>query len=125
LPQEEAVPEDEDIGVSMGLAWHRVFLYEFTREVAGETETVRLTSHEEDVELDGVTYAAARIDHGSIARGIALDRDSTEITAALADVYLLADMAALRSEAPVRVTIREASITRIRQFSDDFNDSFQ
>jgi len=125
VPPEEAVPSDEEIGFTLGAVWHRVWLYEFARTVAGVAEVERLTSHEEDIELDGVTYTAARVDHGAIVRGIALDRDEVEIRGSLADLSLLRDVAALRSEAPVAVRIYEASITRLRQFTSDFDTAFQ
>jgi hypothetical protein len=126
VPVEEAVPEDEEIGFSLGNAWHRVWLYEFSRTVAGVTEVERVTSHEEDIELDGVTYTAARVDHGAIVRGIALDRDEVEIRGSLEDLAMVRDLAAVRSEATVKVRILEASITRLRQFSADFEpDAFQ
>lgn len=123
VPAEEAVPGDEEIGFSLGAAWHRVWLYEFSRTVAGVTEIERLTSHEDDIELEGVTYTAARVDHGAIVRGIALDRDEVEIRGALEDLDMLRDMAALRSEAPIRVRILEASITRLRQFDNSYSEA--
>lgn len=126
VPPEEAPPGDEEIGFGLGLCWHRVWLYEFSRTVGGETEVERFTSHEEDIELDGQTYSAARVDHGAITQGLALDRDEVEIRGAVEDLGMLRDLAALRSEAPVRVRILEASISRLRQFSDDFStDDFQ
>jgi hypothetical protein len=126
VPAEEAVASDEEIGFSLGNAWHRVWLYEFSRTVAGVVEVERLTSHEEDIELDGVRYTAARVDHGAIVRGLALDRDEVEIRGSLEDLGMVRDLAAVRSEAPVRIRILEASITRLRQFSADFEpDAFQ
>jgi hypothetical protein len=126
VPAEASVPADEEIGFTLGAAWHRVWLYEFSRTVAGVVEVERLTSHEEDIELDGVIYTAARVDHGAIVLGIALDRDEVEIRGSLEDLDMIRDLAALRSEAPVRVRILEASITRLRQFSADFEpDAFQ
>jgi hypothetical protein len=88
-------------------------------------EVERLTSHEEDIELDGVIYTAARVDHGAIVRGTALDRDEVEIRGAVEDLGMVRDLAAIRSEAPVRLRILEASITRLRQFSEDFHHAFQ
>lgn len=123
---EEYVPADgEELGITLGQIWHRIYLYEITERVGGFEAVDRLTSHEEDVEADGVFYSSARITHGNIRQGVALDLDEADLTVDLGASDIIARTVRLRSRGPVHVTIKEASVTRLRQFSDDFEASFQ
>jgi len=121
LPPEYVPAPGEVLGVTLGLSWHRVFLYEIT---AGST-VERWTSHETDVEMEGDVWTAAQIEHGDIARGLALDRDRVTVTVALGASPLLKALALRQSAAPVRVRIIEASVTRIPQFGEEFGEDFQ
>jgi hypothetical protein len=125
LPDEYTPAADEELGLTLGQLWHRVFLYEITKRV-GQTNVVeRLTSHEEDIELDGYTYTAAKIDHGAMRQGVALDRDSVDVRFFLGASPTLQDAARLRSNGPIKIVIKEASITQLPEFTDEYTEDFQ
>ena len=73
----------------------------------------RFTSYERDLEVDGNTYLAARIEHGPIRQGVVLDRDEVELRAVPDEGdtgHPLVAMAALASDWPVSVTVRYADL---------------
>lgn len=122
VPEEYTPAADEDLGISLGLVPHKVFLYEITKTV-GDAEVIeRLTSHEDDVELDGVTYTAAKVTHGSIRQGIALERDQVELTIHATASQILKEAATLKSNGPVKLVILESYVTRVREFGDDYSE---
>lgn len=121
VPEEYTPAADEDLGISLGLVPHKVFLYEITKTVGDVDVIERLTSHEDDVELDGVTYTAAKVTHGSIRQGIALERDQVELTIHATASQILKEAATLKSNGPVKLVIRESYVTRVREFGDDYS----
>jgi hypothetical protein len=121
VPEEYTPAADEDLGITLGLVPHKVFLYEITKTV-GDVEVIeRITSHEDDVDLDGVTYTAAKVTHGSIRQGIALERDQVELTIHATASQILKEAATLKSNGPVKLVIRESYVTRVREFGDDYS----
>jgi len=117
LPAEYAPATGETIGETLGQLTQRCYLYEFTHDLGGETITDRYTSYETDVTLGDDIYAAARIEHGDIQQGIALEQDAVQVTAflrssagdsaAVCSPLLL--FATLKMEAPLKLTIRQGS----------------
>lgn len=79
VPEEVAIPADETLGTTIGELPVRVYLYEFIKTLAGVPYTNRYTSYEVDLAYDGYAYAAAKVSHGTIRRGMYLDRDETTI----------------------------------------------
>lgn len=110
LPAEYAPASGETIGETLGQLTQRCYLYEFTRDLGGETITDRYTSYEADVTLGDDTYAAAKIEHGDIQQGIALEQDAVQVTAFMAPLSALLLFATLKMEAPLKLTIRQADV---------------
>jgi uncharacterized phage protein (TIGR02218 family) len=122
LPAEYAPATGETIGDTLGqlggpTGQVRCYLYEFTRDLGGETITDRYTSYEVDVTLGEDTYAAAQIEHGDILQGIALEQDAVQVTGGAAfqppsvpPVSPLLLFATLKMEAPLKLTIRQADV---------------
>jgi len=120
LPAEYVPASGETIGETLGqlggpTGQVRCYLYEFTRDLGGETITDRYTSYEVDVILGEDTYAAAQIEHGDILQGIALEQDAVQVTASSSSsgtgvppVSPLLLFATLKMEAPLKLTIRQA-----------------
>lgn len=121
LPDEYNPVEGETLGQTLGLLWHRVFLYEVTYQLEGGEVVERFTSHEEDVSLDGVLYTAARISHGATRQGVALDRDVLDVTLDSRESTLIRDAATLRCNAPLKIVVRVASISRFREFDASYD----
>ena len=119
LPQEIAAT-GEEVGLTAGEVWPPVWLYDFTLEVPGGSVTERFTSYEEDVELEGEIYTAAKVTHGGIRSGVALDRDSVEVTLAAGESSLMDEAARAGSPSPVSVRITEASLDPLQQFGSGF-----
>jgi hypothetical protein len=113
LPAEYSPAEGETLGGTLGLLPHRVWLYELREPTQNDGATIhRYTSFEHDLEVDGETYLAARIDHGAIRQGIAMDRDEVEVRMEVpSDVHHpLVRFATLRTESPMTLTIRRADV---------------
>ena len=71
-------------------------------------------------------YTAARVTHGANRQGVALDRDALEIIIDAQESTLIRDAATLRGNAPLKVIVREASISRFREFGEAYNpDAYQ
>jgi hypothetical protein len=72
----------------------------------------RYTSFERDIEVEGETYKSAKIDHGAIRQGIALDREEVDVRMEIpSDVnHPLVRMATMRTESPLALTIRRAEV---------------
>lgn len=131
VPAEYSPAADETLGTTLGAIPVRVFLYDFTTTLNGTTYHDRYTSFEEDVVLDGVTYTACpggdgrtMMDHGQRRQGLALDRDELEIHSYIFSGNPLLDMATLRSDAQVFLTVRRTFVIPNRAFSDAFSDAF-
>lgn len=113
VPSEYDPAADESLGTTIGLLPHRVWLYELREPTQNGGATIhRYTSFERDIEVDGETYQAAKIDHGAIRQGIALDRDEVDVRMEVpADVHHpLVRFATLRTEAPLQMTLRRADV---------------
>src|ERR1051326_7919368 len=113
LPAEYAPASGETIGETLGQVTQRCYLYEFTRDLGGETITDRYTSYETDVALGDDTYAAAWIEHGDVQQGIALEQDALQATAVFGGVSRVTPLllfATLKMEAPLKLRIRQAEV---------------
>lgn len=110
LPAEYAPATGETIGETLGQLTQRCYLYEFTRDLGGETITDRYTSYEADVTLGDDIYAATRIEHGDIQQGIALEQDAVQVTTFMSPMSALLLFATLRMEAPLKLIIRQADV---------------
>jgi hypothetical protein len=111
VPPEYAPASDETIGTTIGLLTARGFIYELSQVLGGTTYTTRATSYERNLTVSGNTYAARKIDHGTLRSSLFIDRDEVEVRSEIiaADPLLL--LATNRSEAPVRVTIKTVEVS--------------
>lgn len=113
LGAEYVPPAGEDLGVSIGVGFLKAFLYQIRQTRAGLETVRRLTSHEADLTVDGELFHAAKITHGELVRGTALDRDELTLRHAL-DVtdsdHPFLRLATLRSLEPIRVVVREVEL---------------
>lgn len=110
LPPELALPAGETLGTTLGNLTPRAWLYEFTQTFPGATVVSRYTSYERDLTFSGNTYTAKKLSHGEIKTGLALDRDELTIDCDGLDIPTLLDVALLRSEVPLMLTVRRAEI---------------
>ena len=111
LPPELALPAGETLGTTLGNLTPRAWLYEFTKTFPGATVVARYTSYERDLTYGGNTYAAKKLSHGDIKTGLALDRDELTIDCDGLEIPTLLDVALLRSEVPLMLTVYRAEIT--------------
>ena len=110
LPPELALPAGETLGTTLGNLTPRAWLYEFTKTFPGATVVARYTSYERDLTYGGNTYAAKKLSHGDIKTGLALDRDELTIDCDGLEIPTLLDVALLRSEVPLLLTVFRAEI---------------
>lgn len=111
LPPEVTIPAGETLGTTLGNLTPRAWLYEFTQTFPGATVVSRYTSYERDLTFSGNTYTAKKLTHGDIKTGLALDRDELTIDCDGLELPTLLDVALLRSEVPLLITVRRAEIT--------------
>jgi hypothetical protein len=111
VPAEIAPAADETLGQTLGLLPARAYLYAFSRMLDGVPTVERVTSYETDLTYEGHTYAAAKIEHGEIRQGLALDRDEVQLSADFSAVVSLLQLATLKLSAPLSVTIIAAEAT--------------
>ena len=111
IPTEYAPGADESLGVTLGQLPERCFLYDFTRDHGGTLFHDRLTSYERDVTYGGQTWTSADVSHGVIRSGLALDVDRVDLSSAVFTGNPLVALGALRTEAPLRVTIMSADVS--------------
>lgn len=113
LPAEYSPAADEVLGETLGVVPTKAFLYEIEMATDTGTEVFRHTSFDQDLELNLISYPSGPIEHRSLTRGIALDRDELELRFAPRPgdlTHPFVRLATLRAEAPVRVTVREAQL---------------
>ena len=113
LPPEVTIPAGETLGTTLGNLTPRAWLYEFTQTFPSATVVSRYTSYERDLTYGGNTYAAKKLSHGDIKTGLALDRDELSIDCDGLEIPTLLDVALLRSEVPLMLTVRRAEITGV------------
>ena len=111
LPPELALPAGETLGTTLGNLTPRAWLYEFTKTFPGATAVSRYTSYERDLTFSGNTYTSKKLTHGDIKTGLALDRDELSIDCDGLEIPALLDVALLRSEVPLALTVSRAEIT--------------
>jgi hypothetical protein len=111
LPPELALPAGETLGTTLGNLTPRAWLYEFTKTFPGATVVSRYTSYERDLTYGGNTYTAKKLTHGDIKTGLALDRDELSIDCDGLEIPFVLDVALLRCEVPLMLTVRRAEIT--------------
>lgn len=110
VPPEYTPAADETLGSTLSLLPVRCYLYELTRTLGGTATVSRYTSFESDLTYGGNTYSAAKLQHGEIRQGLALDRDEVTITAPVAAGHPLTQLATLKLEAPLFLTIRSGTV---------------
>lgn len=115
LPLREVPPEytpasDETLGTTLGLLPTRCYLYEFTRVLGGLIVTDRFTSYERDLQFDNQAYLSRKLEHGEIRQGIALDRDEVEIRTDTSLGGGLLQLATMKCESPLMVTIHQGEL---------------
>jgi hypothetical protein len=110
VPPEYAPPVDETLGVTIGLLPTRIYLYEFSCMLAGSLMTVYFTSYESDVNYGGNIYVHARMGHGEITSGMAVDSNELEI---LSDIFAgnpMLALANLTQESPLFLAVLSADL---------------
>lgn len=110
LPEEYAPAADETLESTIGLLGTRCYLYDFARVLAGVTYTTRFTSFENDLTLGADDYLANKITHSDIRQGLYLEADQLEVKTDTFEDNPMLLMAALKSESPIRVTVRQAEV---------------
>lgn len=108
---EATIPADETLGTTIGQLPQRCYLYDFSWTLDGVTSHERLTSYEQTLTYGGNSYTAARIEHGEIAQGLALDDDKLNLTIVLEDSTVMQALADLTMEAPVFLTLTAAEVS--------------
>jgi hypothetical protein len=111
LPPELALPAGETLGTTLGNLTPRAWLYEFTKTFPGATVVLRYTSYERDLTYGGNTYTAKKLTHGDIKTGLALDRDELSLDCDGLEIPALLDVALLRAEVPLMLSVLRAEIT--------------
>ena len=110
LPPEYSPAGDETLGTTIGLLTTRGYIYELAQTIGVTTTTTRLTSYEADLTASGNTYTARRMDHGMVKQSLFLDRDEIEIRSEVIAGDPLVKLATVKSEAPVRLTIKSVDV---------------
>lgn len=105
VPDEYVPAADETIGTTLGRLLGAAVLVSITDGV----DIVRLTNFERAIQTsEGFTFEPIPMQVGSVRRGVAPDRDETTVEVDLANASadgLLARIASMRTDRPVRVTI--------------------
>lgn len=114
LPAEYAPAADETLGTTVGLLAGRIYLYEFSRRLAGAVYTGRYTSFETELSYGGNDYLASggknKVSHGEIKQGISLDNDEVEVSGDVNGVSELLAMAKMGMEARLFVKILQGEV---------------
>lgn len=110
LPPEYTPASDETIGATLGELTKRCWLYEFSRTLDSTVYTDYYTSAEADLTYGGHTYLGKSMSHEEIKGGLFLDRDDVSITQEILTGSALVKVATLKMEAPLHVTIRQATL---------------
>jgi len=112
LPPEYAIPGDETLNTTIGKLPVRVVLIQLTRDLGNGTAlNYYFTPFEADINGIGQTWLSGGANAwgvGDISRSLNLEEDSLDLTSFIFDGNPLNDDLALRSEAPLQVTIRYA-----------------
>ena len=111
LPPEYSPAGDETLGTTIGLLTTRGYIYELAQTIGVTTTTTRLTSYEADLTASGNTYTARKMDHGMVKQSLFLDRDEIEIRSEVIAGDPLVKLATVKSEAPVRLTIKSVDVS--------------
>ena len=111
LPPEYSPAGDETLGTTIGLLTTRGYIYELAQTIGVTTTTTRLTSYEADLTASGNTYTARTMDHGMVKQSLFLDRDEIEIRSEVIAGDPLVKLATVKSEAPVRLTIKSVDVS--------------
>lgn len=113
LPAEYSPASVETLGTTLGKLPVLAYLYAVEEVTAGATVVHRFTSFERDLVVDGDTYTAARIDHGAVRQGIAMDRDEVEVrfSAPTDPNHPLVRLVTMRCESPLSITVRRVELS--------------
>lgn len=99
----------ETRGTTLGALGRQAYLFTFSIDRIGATETVRLTSYERDVTVSGTTWEAAKVDHGEIRQSISMDRD--ELTVQIRWAVWMSVLLPGRTDGIVRLTVSRCTVS--------------
>lgn len=108
VPPEIEPPADETLGETLGLLPTRCYLYEFSANLGGIAFTEYLTSYEQNLTCASTLYSAAKIQHGEIKHGLALEQDEVQIETDLGASSFLRRLAMTKLSAPLYLRILSA-----------------
>lgn len=109
VPAEYTMASGETLGTTAGLLHERAWVYEFSRVLNGSTVTSKYTSFEQS--LSSGDYLFKDINHGQIKYGLFLDADRVEVKSFVFSGNPLLDLATMRMEVPLFVTIKSADVS--------------